>query len=125
MQKCVFFKELLSNVSIENLRRDLFYFCRDPFTFRTVSYTAPWHEKNSLDEIDDFIFAELKKYADDVKKYPNKIRAFRCNSSKPLHHWYDSPRPEDPWYDANSIQVTLPGSVLQSNKRTSWEKLVL
>ena len=54
-------KELLSNVSIENLRRDLFYFCRDPFTFRTVSYTAPWHEKNSLDEIDDFIFAELKK----------------------------------------------------------------
>ena len=53
-------KELLSNVSIENLRRDLFYFCRDPFTFRTVSYTAPWHEKNSLDEIDDFIFTELK-----------------------------------------------------------------
>ena len=103
-------KDLLSNVSIENLRRDLFYFCRDPFTFRTVSYTAPWHEKNSLDEIDDFIFDELKKYAEDVKKYPNKIRAFRCNSNKPLHHWYDTPKPEDPWYDANSIQVTLPGS---------------
>ena len=33
--------ELLEKISADRLRHDLFYLCRDPFSFRTVSYTAP------------------------------------------------------------------------------------
>lgn len=101
--------ELLNLVSIERLRHDLFYLCRDPFTFRTVMYTAPWHTKNSLDETDDFISAEMSKYAK-VNMIPYKLRPFRCDSSKPLHHWYSSPLPDDPWYDAHCIEVIIPGT---------------
>jgi hypothetical protein len=102
--------ELLEAVSCDRLHHDLFYLCRDPLPFRTVSYTLPWHTKNSLDEADDFIAAEMRKFSDRVTLIPYKLKPFRCNSSKPLHHWYSTPLPEDPWYDANCIEVTLPGT---------------
>ena len=102
--------ELLEAVSCDRLHHDLFYLCRDPLPFRTVSYTIPWHTKNSLDEADDFIAAEMRKYSDHVSMIPYKLKPFRCNSSKPLHHWYSTPLPEDPWYDANCIEVILPGT---------------
>ncbi len=100
---------LFERVSLDNLKRDLFYLTRDPLSFRTISYTIPWHTKNSLDEADDFIAGEMRKHAGDVQMIPNKVQAFRCDSSKPLHHWYSSPAADDPWYDANNIVVTLPG----------------
>ena len=103
-------KRLLNRVSAENLRHDLFYLCRDPLSFRTVSYKIPWHEKNSLEETDDFIAGEMRKYASSVAMIPNKVQPFRCDSSKPLHHWYSAPLESDPWYDAHNIAVTLPGS---------------
>ena len=101
---------LLEAVSQERLRSDIFTFCREPFSFRTVLYTVPWHTKNSLLEVDDYIAAEMRKYTDQVKLLPNKVRPFRCDSSKPLHHWYSSPQADDPWYDANNIEVVLPGT---------------
>ncbi len=103
-------RSILEKVSLENLRHDLFAFCRDPFSFRTVSYTVPWHRKNSLDELDEFLAAEMRKFSNRVEMIPNRVQAFRCNPNKPLHHWYDTPKPEDPWYDAHNIAVTLPGS---------------
>lgn len=103
-------KRVLDKVSVENLRHDLFYLCRDPLSFRTVTYTIPWHEKNSLEEADDFIVNEMRKYASIVELIPNKVQPFRCDSSKPLHHWYSAPLESDPWYDAHNITVTLPGS---------------
>ena len=102
--------KVLADVSQERLRRDLFHLCRDPFSFRTVSYTRPWQSKNSLDETDEFIAAEMRRYSSLVELVPNRVQAFRCNPAKPLHHWYDRPQPEDPWYDAHNIEVTLPGS---------------
>ena len=103
-------KTLLNLVSAERLRADLFHFCRDPFSFRTVSYKRPWHEKNSLEEFDEFLADEIRRYTPNVELIPNKVQAFRCNDKKPLHHWYDGPHADDPWYDANKIVVTLPGS---------------
>lgn len=103
-------KSILERVSYDRLKSDLFTFCRDPFTFRTVLYKLPWHEKSSLLELDDFILAEMKKYAPQSRLIPNKVRPFRCDSSKPLHHWYSSPHEDDPWYDANNIEVVLPGT---------------
>ncbi len=102
--------QVLAEVSQDRLRHDLFYLCRDPFSFRTVSYTRPWHKQNSLDETDEFIAGEMGKFASQVEVTANRVQAFRCNSSKPLHHWYDRPQPEDPWYDARNIEVTLPGA---------------
>ena len=99
----------LSKVNSQRLRANLFSFCREPFSFRTVMYTIPWHSRNSLLELDDFIVAEMRKYTQHVTMLPNKVRPFRCDSSKPLHHWYSAPLPEDPEYDANSIEVVLPG----------------
>ena len=101
---------LLESVSCERLHHDIFYLCRDPFSFRTVSYTIPWHTRNSLDEADEFIAAEMRKYSSQVTMIPYKLKPFRCDSSKPLHHWYSRPLPEDPWYDANCIEVVIPGS---------------
>ena len=102
--------EFLNQVSYDRLKHDLFYLCRDPLPFRTVSYTIPWHEKNSLDEADEFIAGEMKKCTPNVKMIPYKLKPLRCDSSKPLHHWYAAPKPEDPWFDGNCIEVTLPGS---------------
>lgn len=101
---------ILEKVSSERLHDDLFSFCRDPFSFRTVTYTIPWHEKNSLDELDDFLVAEISKYPVRVKRIPYKLKPFRCDRNKPLHHWYSSPKEEDPWYDGNCIEVVMPGS---------------
>ena len=100
--------ELLEKISVNRLRHDLFYLCRDPLSFRTVSYTAPWHTKNSLDETDEFLSTEMKKFGQ-IRMIPYKLRPYRCNRSKSLHHWYDTPQPEDPWYDGNCIEVLLPG----------------
>ena len=102
--------ELLNSVSQERLRKDLFAFCREPFSFRTVLYHLPWHEKSSLQELDEFIAAEMRKYTEHVTLLPNKVQPFRCDSKKPLHHWYSKPLPDDPWYDANNIEVVLPGT---------------
>lgn len=101
--------EILDRVSPDRLKHDLFYLCRDPLSFRTVSYTVPWHTKNSLDETDDFIAGEMRKYVSEVNLIPYKLRPFRCDSTKPLHHWYSSPLPDDPWYDAHCIEVVIPG----------------
>lgn len=102
--------QVLTDVSPDRLRRDLFHLCRDPLSFRTVSYTRPWQNKNSLDETDEFIASEMRKYSSLVELTPNRVQALRCNSAKPLHHWYDRPQPDAPWYDAHNIEVTLPGS---------------
>ena len=101
--------EILERVSLERLKHDIFYLCREPFPFRTVKYTIPWHEKNSLDETDEFIAGEMRKYVPNVNLIPYKLRPFRCDSKKPLHHWYSSPLPDDPWYDAHCIEVVIPG----------------
>lgn len=103
-------KSILDKVSCERLKKDLFTLCRDPFSFRTVIYHLPWHEKSSLQEADEFILAEMLKYAPQSRLIPNKVRPFRCDSSKPLHHWYSDPLDDDPWYDANNIEVVLPGT---------------
>ena len=103
-------EEWFETVSCGRLRHDLFYLCRDPLSFRTVSYTIPWHTRNSLDEADEFIAAEMRKYSDRVTMIPYKLKPFRCDSTKPLHHWYSRPLPEDPWYDAHCIEVVISGS---------------
>ena len=64
--------ELLEAVSCDRLHHDLFYLGRDPLPVRTVSYTIPWHTKNSLDEADDFIASETSLVDLLATRYPGK-----------------------------------------------------
>ena len=41
---------------------------------------------------------------------PNRVRPYRCDETKKLHHWYSIPPETDPDYEARSIEVTLPGN---------------
>jgi hypothetical protein len=101
--------EIVSRVSVERLRRDLFRLCRDPLPFRKVNYTVPGHALCSLDEADGLIAAELAAAGLAVVRTPYRVQAFRCDETKPLHHWYSKPAPEDPWYTACNLEATLPG----------------
>lgn len=102
--------EVVSRVSVERLRRDLFRLCRDPLPFRKVNYTVPGHTLCSLDEADGLIAAELAAAGLAVVRTPYRVQAFRCDETKPLHHWYSKPAPEDPWYTACNLEATLPGT---------------
>ena len=103
-------KEIISEVSQSNLSRIIFTLCRDPLPFRTVLYHIPWHEKNTLEETDDFIIGELRALGIQVNVIPVKVRPFRCNPTHPLHHWYDAPKDDDPWFDAANIEAVIPGT---------------
>lgn len=104
--------EVVSQVSAERLRRDLFRLCRDPLPFRKVNYTVPGHALCSLDEADGLIAAELAAAGLAVLRTPFRVQAFRCDETKPLHHWYSAPAPEDPWYTACNLEATITGNEL-------------
>ena len=102
-------KEILNQVSAGRLRRDLFYLCRDPLPFRKVNYTRPGQAMNSLAEADQYIRAQLGAAGLETTAIIHKVQAFRCDSTKPIHHWYSKPAPSDPWYDAANIETGLRG----------------
>jgi hypothetical protein len=91
------------------MRRDLLYLCRDPLPFRKVNYTRPGQNLNSLAEADAFIRGQLESAGYDVATTVHRVQAFRCDNTKPLHHWYSTPEPTDPSSDAVNLEVTRPG----------------
>ena len=102
-------REALKRVSADRIRRDLFHLCRDPLPFRKVNYTRPGQSVNSLAEADAFIRGQIESAGYDVVTTVNKVQPFRCDSTRPLHHWYSSPQPGDPWYEAANLEATRPG----------------
>lgn len=111
-------QDILQQVSADRIRRDLFYLCRDPLPFRKVNYTRPGQAVNSLAEADQFIRGRLESAGCEVATTMHRVQAFRCDNTKPLHHWYSTPSPDDPWYDAANIEATRlghvkPGEIIQ------------
>jgi len=102
--------EILDAVSSKRLRHDLFYLSKDPLPFRKMNYTRPGKSLCSLYEADAFIEQELTTAGLRPSKTFHRVQAFRCDPSKPIHHWYAPPKPEDPWYDAANIEVVIPGN---------------
>jgi len=96
-------------VSGDRLRRDLFHLSRDPLPFRKVNYTRPGQNIHSLAEADLYIRSQLEKAGWQVQATPYQVQAFRCDSSKPLHHWYSKPDPADPFYEAANLEATWTG----------------
>lgn len=102
-------QDMLQSVSAERIRRDLFYLCMDPLPFRKVNYTRPGQSVNSLVETDHFICEQLESAGYEVTTTPYQVQAFRCDDTKPIHHWYAKPDPGDPWYEASNLEVVRVG----------------
>ena len=103
-------QDVLELVSAERIRRDLFYLSSDPLRFRKVNYTRSGQSVNSLAEADDFICGQLESADYEVTATAYQVQAFRCDETKPLHHWYSKPDPDDPWYEAKNIEAARTGS---------------
>ena len=108
---------LVRQVDPQYLHRDLFYLSKDPLPFRKVNYTVPGHVDHSLAETDLFIQSRLESLGCTVEREACQAQAFRCDPSKPLHHWYSPPKPEDPWYTvynlyAKKVGLTRPEEIV-------------
>jgi acetylornithine deacetylase/succinyl-diaminopimelate desuccinylase-like protein len=103
-------RDLLHTVSAARLHRDLVYLAADPLPFRKVNYTRPGQSRSSLDEADLYLQTQLEDVGWAVTRTAYRVQAFRCDCTKPLHHWYSKPAPEDPWYDACNLEAEKPGS---------------
>ncbi len=100
----------IRNVAIEGLRRDLVYLTESPLPYRKVNYTRPGQSVSSLAEADAYLVGRLELAGWSPRRVPCRVQAFRCDSSKPLHHWYSAPAPEDPWYDTCNIEAERVGA---------------
>lgn len=110
--------DILSRVSAERIRHDLFHLSRAPLPFRKANYTRPGQTVNSLVETDRFIRGHLQSAGYDVTTTVHRAQAFRCDDTKPLHHWYSTPDSADPWYDVSNLEATrlgsaIPGEIIQ------------
>lgn len=101
---------LIGKVSGERIRRDLFYLSKDPLPFRKANYTRSGQTKSTLEETDDYIRAQLEEAGCGFRETRHQVQAFRCDETKPLHHWYSKPAPDDPWYDVANIEAVIEGS---------------
>jgi hypothetical protein len=102
-------QDVLEQVSAQRIRRDLFHLCGGPLPFRKVNYTRPGQSMDSLAEADDFIRGQLESAGYEVTTTRHRVQVFRCDETKPLHHWYSTPGPDDPWYDAANLEASCPG----------------
>lgn len=102
-------QNIIKQVSFDRIRHDLFYLTRDPLPFRKVNYTRPGQSMNSLAEADAFIRGQLKAANYKVTTTVHRVQPYRCDSTKPLHHWYSTPQPTDPSFDVANLEVTRLG----------------
>jgi len=102
-------QEALQKISADRIRRDLFYLSRDPLPFRKANYTRPGQSMDSLAEADVYIRSQLEAAGYEVLTTRHKVQAWRCDKTKPLHHWYSPPDPGDRWYEAANLEVTRYG----------------
>ena len=103
-------EDALQRISAGRIRHDLFYLCDDPLPFRKANYTRPGQAVSSLCEADRFLRAQLESAGCTVTATTHRAQAFRCDEAKPIHHWYSTPEPSDPWYDVVNLTAALVGS---------------
>jgi hypothetical protein len=105
-----FIAELIAQVSDEELRDSIFYLSKDPLPFRKANYMRPGQSKSTLDETDDFVEAKLRGWGYKVESDLHQAQACRCDESKPRHHWYARPQPDDPWYTVRNLHARVTGA---------------
>lgn len=101
---------LIAEVSQEELQRHVFFLSKDPLPYRKLNFTRPGQTKSTLEEADDYLVAQLGASGYAVEKEPVQVQAFRCDRSRPRHHWYSPPDPSDPWYTAHNLYAKKSGT---------------
>lgn len=102
-------RRLIAEVSEQDLSSDLFYLSKDPLPYRKANFTRPGQTKSTLEEADDCIAGKLQSWGYQVEREPVRAQAFRCDRSKPRHHWYSTPDPSDPWYTLHNLYAKKRG----------------
>ena len=69
----------------------------------------PGQARNTLEETDDFLRKELESAGYPVVSTTHGAQRFRCDRTRPLHHWYSTPNPGDPFFDITNLEVTRAG----------------
>jgi len=103
-------RSMIAKVDSDRIRHDLFYLSKDPLPFRKVNYTRPGQAKCTLDEADDFIEQQLAAAGYVVHKTAYPVQAYRCDCTRPIHHWYSKPHDDDPWYTACNVETERVGA---------------
>lgn len=99
----------IQQVSPDRLRHDLFYLSQNPLPFRKVNYTRPGQTMHSLAEADTFIRAQLESAGWGVRETRHQVQAYRCDDTKPLHHWYAKPPETDPFFEVSNLEAVRTG----------------
>lgn len=100
----------LRSVSAERIRRDLFHLSERPLPYRKVNHTRSGQSVHTLAETDAYIREQLEAAGLQVAATVHRVQAFRCEPTKPKHHWYAPPAADDPWFEVENLEVTLHGS---------------
>lgn len=99
----------LARVDADRMRAGVFYLARDPLPRRTLNYTRPGQPECTLYEADDWIAGQLTACGYTVAREEYPVRAFGCDETKPIHHWYAEPPPDAPTYAARNLIAELRG----------------
>jgi hypothetical protein len=102
-------RKLIGRVSAEQMSKHVFHLSKDPLPCRKLNFTLPGHEKNTLDEADDFLAGKLTSWGYQVRREGVRVQAFRRDPAKPKQHQYSPPKPEDPWYTAYNLYAEKRG----------------
>ena len=103
-------RTFIANTDEQEMRGNLFYLSKDPLPFRKANFTRPGQTKSTIEEADDFICGKLKSWGYQPELEPVQAQAFRCDRTKPRHHWYATPDPSDPWYTLHNIWAKKRGA---------------
>jgi len=101
---------LIAHADAQALKSAVFYLSKDPLPYRKVNFTRPGQSKSSLEEADDYVVGNLTSWGYAVEREPVQEQAFRCDRTKPRHHWYSTPDPGDPWYTLHNVYGKKQGS---------------
>jgi len=105
-------RHAIAQVSFDRIRRDVFYLAKDPLPRRTANFTIPGHDRSTLDETDAWLCAELEKAGLRVQVQECVARAYACDRTKPLHHWYAEPPSDAPEYTVRNLLAEVRGDRL-------------
>ena len=101
---------LIARVDEQALRSTVFYLAKDPLPYRKATFTRPGQTKSTLEEADDYIAGKLESWGYQVEREPVQAQAFRCDRTRPRHHWYSTPDPSDPWYTLHNLYAKKRGA---------------
>jgi hypothetical protein len=101
---------LIAQIQEENIKHSIDFLAGDPLRYRKVNYTRPGQTKNSLEEADDFISACLESSGYTVARHGVQVRPLRPDPDRPGTSAFIEPAPDDPWYIANNLFASTPGT---------------